>query len=227
MSRGAALVIVIGIAIAPACRNIDPNKGMFSCASTKDCGSGFECRTRFDGVGRCFLVGVCKDEELCNGVDDTCDGQVDEGFDLTTDVANCGACGRTCAGGTLCRASTCVEGRCDDAVDNDSNGKTDCDDAVCFGFDCDTTMAPASRCGLALVSPDGGAGDAGITADGGLDAGGDDGGLVRGCFRPETTCGNGFDDDGDGLADCADSDCDNQACFSGQSCSMGTCPGPG
>ena len=36
-------------------------------------------------------------EELCNGVDDNCDGRVDEGFDLQTSVRNCGACGRVCA----------------------------------------------------------------------------------------------------------------------------------
>jgi hypothetical protein len=36
-------------------------------------------------------------EEICNGVDDNCDGRIDEGFDLQTSVRNCGACGRVCA----------------------------------------------------------------------------------------------------------------------------------
>jgi hypothetical protein len=35
--------------------------------------------------------------EVCNGVDDNCDGRVDEGIDLQTDERNCGMCGRVCA----------------------------------------------------------------------------------------------------------------------------------
>lgn len=34
--------------------------------------------------------------ELCNNLDDDCDGVTDNGFDLTTDAANCGFCGRGC-----------------------------------------------------------------------------------------------------------------------------------
>ena len=34
--------------------------------------------------------------ERCNGADDDCDGQVDEEFDLTTDIMNCGACDNAC-----------------------------------------------------------------------------------------------------------------------------------
>jgi len=49
--------------------------------------------------------------ELCNGVDDDCDGEVDEGFDLLTDLENCGGCGQVCdlpdAAG-----SDCVNGAC-------------------------------------------------------------------------------------------------------------------
>ena len=302
MSRLTTAALVAGFVIGLGCRNVDPNKGTFSCATTEDCGSGYECRLQFAGGGRCFVVGFCKDEEICNGIDDTCDGRVDEtfpakdaactsgqlgvcapgkticllgaevcealampsvercnqldddcdgqrdeGFDLMTDVANCGACGVSCTGGTLCRTGVCIESRCDDATDNDSNGKTDCDDEACFGFDCNTMRAPSSRCGFAPVIPDAGvrdggdpdagvvdagevdagSSDAGAVDAGSVDAGPIDGGFVRGCFRPEGSCGDGFDDDGDGLADCADPDCNNQVCFTGQRCTMGTCPGPG
>lgn len=50
---------------------------------------------------------------------------------------------------------------------------------------------------------------------------------MRGCFRPETACDDGVDNDGDGVADCGDPDCDNRTCYSGQTCTMRMCPGPG
>ena len=46
--------------------------------------------------------------ELCNYVDDDCDGVVDNGFDLTTDPQNCGVCGHACE--LLHAGSTCVAG---------------------------------------------------------------------------------------------------------------------
>ena len=48
--------------------------------------------------------------ELCNGRDDDCDGDIDEGFDLDSDPLNCNACGHQCE---LPQAwPDCVEGRC-------------------------------------------------------------------------------------------------------------------
>ena len=46
--------------------------------------------------------------EICNNLDDDCDGKADDGFDLMNDEQNCGTCGhqcntgpnRTCCGGT-------------------------------------------------------------------------------------------------------------------------------
>jgi cysteine-rich repeat protein len=36
-------------------------------------------------------------------------------------------------------------------------------------------------------------------------------------------CDDGIDNDGDGKIDCADADCDGQACASGKTCSAGIC----
>jgi len=54
--------------------------------------------------------------EACNNVDDDCDGDVDEDFDLTTDPSNCGFCGHLCdlpnaqsdCSNSLCVITACV-----------------------------------------------------------------------------------------------------------------------
>ncbi len=153
--------------------------------------------------------------ELCNGLDDDCDGQQDETFDFTSDEAHCGACNRACDAGTTCLASRCEETRCDDGFDNDLDGVSDCLDDSCLGLECVTPMPPQWRCG-ALT------GDAGVP-----DAGAGDGGPRFGCYAPEAACGNGLDDDGDGLADCLDADCEGLTCASGTTCSNRSCQGPG
>ena len=58
----------------------------------------------------------CLTLELCNDLDDDCDGNVDEGIDTTNDVANCGACGNTCSPPRAfgqCMDSTCSIASCD------------------------------------------------------------------------------------------------------------------
>jgi hypothetical protein len=49
-------------------------------------------------------------DELCNELDDDCDGMVDEGFDLLTSPRDCGRCGNTCR--ALNADVTCVSGAC-------------------------------------------------------------------------------------------------------------------
>jgi len=59
--------------------------------------------------------------EICNGLDDDCDGVVDDGFDLQNDPNNCGSCGHVCnlpnatAGCSqgVCVVITCNPGFCD------------------------------------------------------------------------------------------------------------------
>lgn len=46
--------------------------------------------------------------ETCDNADNDCDGVVDNSFNLETDPANCGWCGRTCGLYQLCQSGECV-----------------------------------------------------------------------------------------------------------------------
>ncbi|GAB5543608.1 MAG: hypothetical protein SangKO_033680 [Sandaracinaceae bacterium] len=97
----------------------------------------------------------CLEAELCNDLDDDCDGNVDEDFDLDTDTENCGACGSLCAplgAFPACNAGVCEIDSCDvGRFDLDGDPSNGCeyrclvessDDAVCDlrDNDCDGTV---------------------------------------------------------------------------------------
>ena len=93
----------------------------FSCASSTrrqvirtQCTSGEVCLT-----GRCV---VCTPSaEICDGVDNSCNGQVDEGGLCNTNTS-CGTFGNTCAVGQRCRNETCRNESESHIICNDYDG---------------------------------------------------------------------------------------------------------
>ncbi|MDX2018820.1 MAG: MopE-related protein [Deltaproteobacteria bacterium] len=86
--------------------------------------------------------------ELCNGVDDNCNGQVDEGFNTAIDPNNCGVCGKVCGlpfARAACGAGACQIERCTtDHWDLDRDPNNGCEYAcalrgveLCNGYDDD------------------------------------------------------------------------------------------
>ncbi|MFH2006950.1 MAG: MopE-related protein [bacterium] len=92
-------------------------------------------------------------QETCDGVDNDCDSQIDEDFDTTSDLANCGGCGVACAGtaGAFSYPTACVAGACQYACQSshhDLNG----DVALGAGgngceYACTLTNGGVERCG--------------------------------------------------------------------------------
>ncbi len=71
------------------------------------------------------------DVEECNELDDDCNGEVDEGFDLQTDPLHCGRCGNNCdfpGADATCEGGACVMGDClPDHYDLDGRRETGCE----------------------------------------------------------------------------------------------------
>lgn len=93
--------------------------------------------------------------EVCNGVDDDCDGNVDETIDLTTDAFNCGRCGQVCSAANA--SSACVGGVC--AIGECAAGFASCDGDAATGCEASlTSTTDCGACGTACSVP-GGTGD--------------------------------------------------------------------
>lgn len=127
---------------------------------------------------------------------------------------------------------------CDDQVDNDCSGQTDCEQASCAGQQC---RAAGSSCGAGACRE--------VACNDGQD---NDGDTLLDCADPDcagqacsatgqcvgTTCiaptetglcFDGLDNDGDSLVDCADPDCTpGSQCSDGDACTVGdVCAGDG
>lgn len=82
--------------------------------------------------------------ELCDALDQDCDGDPVNGYDLMGDARNCGACGNICmvANATpACRNGACAVGACAPGYfDNDANSNNGCEYGPC------TFNGPAEAC---------------------------------------------------------------------------------
>jgi len=71
--------------------------------------------------------------EVCDSVDNDCDGDVDEGFDLMNDPNHCGGCNSPCAGSEICCTGICVP---DDEINCGYCGRNCSGGVTCFGGSC-------------------------------------------------------------------------------------------
>ena len=103
-------------------------------------------------------------QEVCDAVDNDCDGGTDEGFDLQSDPSNCGVCGHVCAISgpgmpAACAAGVCLlqqpEAEMCDGVDNDLDGAVDEDFNVGAGCGCRGPSGPDMVPGVMECTADG------------------------------------------------------------------------
>ncbi|MBI2389119.1 MAG: hypothetical protein HYV09_05840 [Deltaproteobacteria bacterium] len=88
------------------------------CAGSADCpaSSNWACVSLPGRGPACSCTVLAAEDVACNGVDDNCDGKIDETaktcgttcVDVKRDPSNCGGCGIVCGGGTVCQAGSCV-----------------------------------------------------------------------------------------------------------------------
>ncbi len=194
-----------------------PGSGSCTCLGELD-GSSEPCINENE-FGKCFGERQCDgvngwtecsamtpSEEVCDGADNDCDGDKDDGLEgdpceLSNEFGTCTAI-EICAGegGWSCPATEPAVDLCD-GVDNDCDGETDEDDPE-MASDCD--------------SPE----DDDLCAEGTLTC--EEGNLVCVGDEPVSEECNGLDDDcdelvdedfpdddGDGMANCVDDDSDN------------------
>jgi hypothetical protein len=193
-----------------ACADHSDNdcNGLTDCADsvcdTQQCSSGGTC-----SGGMCICPGA---GDMPQAIETKCADGLDNDCDELTDCADpscanqsCGANGRTCqADGGTCTCSgngappETTEVTCNDGIDNDCNGKPDCADPACGTHICKANgyicMGVVCAC----------TGNGGTPQPGG-----------------ETSCTDGFDNDCNGAADCADPMCAGTSCGPGCNCAMG------
>ena len=138
-----------------------------------------------DARDGCELECVVSNEgvEVCDGLDNNCDGRTDEGYDLSSDLMNCGACGVACAFDDAvavcdrgqCELDACNEGHWDlnedpedgceygcvqtfNATEVCDQADNDCDGQVDEDFDPSSDVLNCGQCGRVCQLPNAQAG---------------------------------------------------------------------
>ncbi len=219
-----------GLCIAGICTPPPLLCGNGICAGTENCSNCIDCA--------CTVASQSCMSGVCDGFETNCwDGNGDDSEDNDT-LADCAdtldCSGQSCAlHGKVCNGGACVclgagseVGLCNDSLDNDCDGTTDCMDSNCTGNPICPLGNEQTRCSdLVDNDSDGYADCLDVTdcADGTMCR--RTSGVLGSCnatvccaayesalgVGPTSECGNGQDDDCDGAADCADSNCTGSA----------------
>jgi len=110
--------------------NRDGGVNILDASARHDAGPLEPCTPRSDG------------QELCNDLDDDCDGLFDEGFDFATNPQHCGSCNQPCRvenTEATCVSGACVPGACFD-------GFADLDSTAGCEYRCPVFPAQAENC---------------------------------------------------------------------------------
>jgi hypothetical protein len=159
-----------GIApLAEACNGLDDDcDGSTDESLTRQCGNEtgaclFGTQTCSNGVWGGCTGGILAVQETCNGLDDDCDGQIDEDSNCcTAGQRECGSATNTgeCRKGTSACGANGLWGECtgetgpqaevcNDGKDNDCDGLTDSADVIdCAGSTCSNRVMDGNETGI-------------------------------------------------------------------------------